>query len=286
MEIILGKTAGFCGGVRNAVKNTEKALEQYGNIYCLGELVHNKEVINKLEKKGLVIIDKIQEENEKVIIRAHGTTKDIYEKAKKLNIELLDYTCKKVSLIHDLVEEYVNKEYYIVLIGEEGHPETIGTYSFGGDYKSNITKIEDVDIAVKAIEKSGKKNVLIVSQTTFNTFKFNEIVEKMKNTLNKDIELKVENTICNATMLRQEETVELAKQVDMMIIIGGKNSANTNKLYDISKKYCNNSVIIQTYEDLEKDLIKNAEKIGIMAGASTPKESIDEVINYIKLNNI
>lgn len=286
MEIILGKTAGFCGGVRNAVKNTEMALEQYGNIYCLGELVHNKEVINKLEKKGLVIIDKIQEENEKVIIRAHGTTKDIYEKAKELNIELLDYTCKKVSLIHDLVEEYVNKEYYIVLIGEEGHPETIGTFSFCGDYKSNITKIEDVDIVVKDIEKSGKKNVLIVSQTTFNTFKFDEIVEKMKNILNKDIELKVEKTICNATMLRQEETVELAKQVDMMIIIGGKNSANTNKLYDISKKYCNNSVIIQTYEDLEKDLIKNAEKIGIMAGASTPKESIDEVINYIKLNNI
>lgn len=282
MEILLGKTAGFCGGVSFAVKSSERDLDKYNKIYCLGELVHNKEVINKLENKGLIIVEDILDAKDRVIIRAHGVEKSIYEKAKEMNIELLDYTCKKVLLIHNLVEEYAEKGYYIILIGESNHPEVIGTYSFCGEYKSKVNKVEDLDIVIEDIKKSNTNKVLVVAQTTFNGLKFDEIVEQLKGKLDDNIELEINKTICNATMLRQTETIELAKKVELMIIIGGKNSSNTNKLYELSKKYCENAIVIETYKEIDKDFVKKFEKVGIMAGASTPKESIDEVIEYIE----
>lgn len=281
MEILLGKTAGFCGGVSFAVQSSEQDLDKYNKVYCLGELVHNKEVINNLEKKGLIIVNDISEAKDRIIIRAHGVEKDIYEKAKEMNIKLLDYTCKKVLLIHNLVEEYAKKGYYIILIGESNHPEVIGTYSFCGEYKSKVNKIEDVDEVINNIKKSNINKVLVVAQTTFNGLKFDEIVEKIKEKLDNSIELEINKTICNATMLRQNETIELSKQVDLMIIIGGKNSSNTNKLYEISNKYCQHAIVVETYKEIDKDFIKRFKKIGIMAGASTPKASIDEVVKYI-----
>lgn len=282
MEILLGKTAGFCGGVSRAVKNSEKDLEKYKKVYCLGELVHNKEVIEDLEKKGLKIINDISEGKDRVIIRAHGVEKSVYEKAKEMNIELLDYTCTKVLLIHDLVEEYAKNGYYIVLIGEYEHPEVIGTYSFCGEYKSKINKVEDVPELINKIKKSNKNKILVVAQTTFNGLKFDEIVEKIRESIDENVKLEVNKTICNATMLRQNETIELSKKVDLMIIIGGKNSSNTNKLYDISKRYVENAIIVETYKEIDKEYVKTFEKIGIMAGASTPKSSIDEVIKFIE----
>ena len=281
MEILLGKTAGFCGGVSFAVQSSEKDLDKYNKVYCLGELVHNKEVINNLEKRGLIIVNDISEAHDRVIIRAHGVEKNIYEKAKEMNIELLDYTCKKVLLIHNLVEEYAKKGYYIILIGESNHPEVIGTYSFCGEYKSKVNKIEDVDEVINNIKQSNINKVLVVAQTTFNGLKFDDIVEKIKEKLDNSIELEINKTICNATMLRQNETIELSKQVNLMIIIGGKNSSNTNKLYEISNKYCKNAIVVETYKEIDKEFIKKFEKIGIMEGASTPKSSIDEVVKYI-----
>lgn len=282
MEILVGKTAGFCGGVSFAVRSAEKDLDKYKKAYCLGELVHNKEVINKLEESGLTIVDKIEDAKDRVIIRAHGVEKSVYEKAKKLDIELLDYTCKKVLLIHDLVEEYAKEGYYIILIGESNHPEVIGTYSFCGDYKSKINKIEDVENVIENIEKSNIDKVLVVAQTTFNGQKFDEIVEYIKEKVNNNVKLEINKTICNATMLRQNETIELSKEVELMIIIGGKNSSNTNKLYEIAKKYCNNAIVVETYKEINKEFVSRFEKIGVMAGASTPKTSIDEVIDYIR----
>lgn len=282
MEILLGKTAGFCGGVSRAVKNSEKDLEKYNEVYCLGELVHNKEVIENLKKKGLKIINDISEAKDKAIIRAHGVEKCVYEKAKEMNIELLDYTCPKVLLIHDLVKDYAEKGYYIVLIGEYEHPEVIGTFSFCGKYKSKVNKVEDIPEVINKVKESNKNKVLVVAQTTFNGLRFDEIVENIKENINENVELKVNKTICNATMLRQNETIELSKKVDLMIIIGGKNSSNTNKLYDISKKYVKSALIVETYKEIEKEYVRTFEKIGIMAGASTPKSSIDEVIEFIK----
>lgn len=283
MEIIIGKSAGFCGGIIAAVTRAKKELESTSKLYCLGELTHNKEVLNELESKGLVTIENIKEAKGKVLFRAHGITKEIYEEAKKLNLEVIDCTCKKVLKIHDIATEYQNNGYYIILIGEKVHPEVIGTFSFCGDYKSKISDISDIDVALEDIKKSKLDKVLIIAQTTFNSRKFDEITEIIKDKLNSNITLEIRKTICDATETRQKETKELASSVDFMIIIGGKKSSNTNKLYEISKEYCKNTVMVETYALLDRDYIRKFNKIGIMAGASTPKKSIDDVINY--LNN-
>ena len=286
MEIIIGNMAGFCGGVRNAVTKTEKELETNSQIDCLGELVHNKEVIQELENKGLHTIQTIEEEKNKVIIRAHGIEKEIYEKAKEKEIELIDCTCPKVLNIHKLVQEYSEKGYFIVLVGESKHPEVIGTYSFCGEYKKQLSKQEEINQLVEEIVKSGKTNILVVAQTTFHGEKFElitkEIKEKLKEMLGDKLEIKIENTICNATALRQQETKELATNVDFMIIIGGRNSSNTNKLYEIAKQYGKGALLIENKSEIDIKDLSGVKTIGIMAGASTPEKSILDVVEYIK----
>lgn len=282
MDIVLGKTAGFCYGVRNAVLKAEEKLKQHKKISCLGELVHNGEVIRKLEKLGLRIVEKVEDSNNKIIIRAHGIAKDIYHKAQKLNIEVFDFTCPNVLKIHKIADEYAKKGYYIFLVGGKKHPESIGTISFCGDNSYLIETEDEIDEAVKSLEESKIKKLLIIVQTTFSLEKFNFYVEKIKEKITSNIELEVKNTICNATKIRQEETCQIAKKVECMIIIGGKNSSNTKKLYDIAKKNCDNTVIVETKDELDTNKVKQFEKVGIMAGASTPDESIEDVIKAIE----
>ncbi len=283
MKIIIGKTSGFCGGVQNAVIKTEKELNNNkSDIYCLGEIVHNKQVIENLKRQGLKVIENIEDAKGKTIIRAHGVPKEIYNKAKEQNIELVDLTCPKVVKIHDIAEEYANKGYFVILVGVEEHPETIGTISFCGNDHYLIRNINDIKFAIEKIKNSGIKKVLVISQTTYSLAKFNNIIEKLKENLGNDYELEIKNTICSATKMRQEETEELSKIVDFMIIVGGKNSSNTKKLYEISKTNCSNVILVETADEINFDNIKKYETIGIMAGASTPKESVEEIKN--KLN--
>ena len=262
MEIIIGKTSGFCYGVKNAVdKATEELENSTEKVYCLGELVHNKQVTNNLQEKGLVFIDNIDEANGKTIIRAHGIKKEIYQKAKNLNIELKDLTCPKVLKIHDIVEEHSNNGYYIFLVGAPNHPETIGTYSFCGQNRSIIEKICDLEHVVSLFRETNMKKALLITQTTFSLREFEVISEKLTEMLNdKNLELKVLNTICSSTELRQKETETLSKEVDLMIIIGGKNSSNTRKLYDIAIKNCKNVILVETKEDIDINYIKRFEK--------------------------
>lgn len=283
MEIIIGKTAGFCFGVANAVNKTSKLLEQEGNMYCLGELVHNKQVTEELEEKGLKIIDNINEAKGSVIIRSHGACKSIYEKAKEMGIKIEDLTCPKVSKTHNIAEEYSKKGYYIFLIGNSSHPEIIGTISYCGSKSSVIEKEEDLQNALDKFYKSEVKKLFVLVQTTFSLEKFNNISNLIKENIKnkKEIELEIKNTICDATKLRQEETEQIAKEVDMMIIIGGKNSSNTKKLYEISKKYCKNCISVETCEEMNSEEIAKFSKIGIMAGASTPQKSIDKVVEML-----
>lgn len=304
MEILVGKMAGFCYGVNNAVTKTMEYLEKSNKqVYCLGEIVHNKQVVKELEKKGVTFIDDVEQiielnkENKDitVVIRAHGEPKITYDVLEKNNIEILDLTCPSVLTIHKTVEKYANMGYYIFLIGQKNHPETIGTYGFCKGKCSIIENIEDIDLSIKYVTENNFKKVLIVAQTTFSLEKFNKFINKIKEFVNKynavektnnPMELEIKNTICNATKLRQEETNEISKQVEYMIIIGGKNSSNTKKLYDVSKENCNNVILIETYKELQNedliDKIKKSQKVGIMAGASTPKKSIDDVINILK----
>lgn len=284
MELIIGKTAGFCFGVRNAVDKTyEEINNNTKNLYCLGELVHNEKIVDDITKKGVITIEDITKvpNNSNVIIRAHGVEPSIYDIAKEKNIKLIDLTCPKVAKVHELAKEFANENYYIMLIAEKRHAETIGTKGFCGEKSSIIENIEDIEIGIRDFEESNSNKIAILAQTTFSVEKFKKIVKNIKSRV--DCKVEVKNTICNATEMRQAETEDLSKKVDLMIIIGGKNSANTKRLYDISTKNCKNAILIQNKDDLSlREALKNDfERIGIMAGASTPKDCIDEVIIQI-----
>ena len=284
MEYIVGKTAGFCYGVKNAVEKSEKALENEKPIYCLGEIVHNKNVVKDLENKGIIFIDNLKQnlEKRKTIIRAHGIAKEVYTQADKMGIDLIDLTCPKVLKIHKIVSEYNEKEYYIFLVGSKKHPEIIGTASFCGDDVSIIENTDDINISIDNFKKSNRKKLAIVVQTTFSLQKFTEITESIKKKFENFENIEVVNTICNATKIRQEETEELSKKVDCMIIVGGKNSSNTKKLYEISKKNCNNTICVEEVNEIDKGVLKQGNIVGIMAGASTPQCSINSVIELVK----
>lgn len=281
MEIIIGKTAGACYGVKRAV---EGAINERNNtnepIYCLGEIVHNKKVVNKLEELGIKCIETLENANGTVLIRAHGIPKEIYDIAKKMNIKIQDFTCPNVLKVHKIANKFAKEDYFIFLLGAKEHPENIGTISHCGKDYYIFEKEEDISNAMEAFEKTGKKKLLLISQTTYSLDRFYKIKELIKSRVKDNVNFIVENTICRSTELRQKETNELSKKVNAMIIIGGKNSSNTKKLYEIAKKNCSNTFLIEDVNELE--LQDGIEKIGVMAGASTLKESIEEVVEYIK----
>ncbi len=284
MEIVVGKMAGFCMGITRAVENTEKLLDNT-EIFCIGELTHNKQVMEELEAKGLKVKENIEEvkDSSKVIFRAHGMTKMSYIRAKEKKLEIHDFTCPKVLALHDILEHKNNDGKFIFLLGEKYHPEIIGTKSFADEESIFVIETEDdIKNAIDSLRKSNKKSLFILSQTTFSLKKFDDLVEKIKENIeNKDIDIEVYNSICTATELRQKETENISKEVDFMVIIGGKNSSNTRKLYDISSKNTK-AIHIETKEELKDIDFSNFNKIGVMAGASTPKKSIDDTIKYLE----
>ena len=283
MEIILGENAGFCYGVKRAVDGAELEVKNAdGKIYCLGEIVHNKEVVDELKEKGLEFIENISEADATTIIRAHGVSKEVYKYADENGIDLKDYTCPNVLKIHKLAEEYSSNGYFIILFGSKKHPENVGTISYCGEHYFVVENEDELFLAIDEINRWKFNKVLVLSQTTFSLDNFYIFHEILRNELNKDIELVVKNTICKATEIRQKETEELSKRVDCMIIIGGKNSSNTKKLYEIASKNCARAICIETMKELDKRFLEGIEKVGIMAGASTPRNSIDEVCKILK----
>lgn len=279
MELIISKNAGFCFGVTNAVEKTKDALKNIEKLYCLGELVHNGQVMDKLEKNGLIVIENIKKApyNSQVVIRAHGVPKITYEKAKERNIELIDLTCPKVLAIHKMVEKASNdKDTYVVIIGNKNHPEIIGTKGFAGVKSIIIENEEDVEDLKEKIKSNNFKKLCVFSQTTFSMEKFHKLSNKIKEEI-KSIEVEIKNCICNATEIRQTEVKELAKEVELMIIIGGKNSSNTEKLYKLSKENNENTIWIQEEKDLDLNKVKCFNKVGIATGASTSMGIVDKV---------
>ena len=283
MNVIIGKNSGFCSGVKYTITKAEEFLKKYHKIDCLGEIIHNKQVVENLEKNGLRTIDSIDDANNMLLIRAHGISKEVYQIAKERNIELIDLTCPKVLAIHKQVEDFANNNYFIFLLGVKNHPETIGTFSYCGKNSYIIESADDIKDAIYFLKSTSLKNILIISQTTFSLSLFDDIVKNILSSLDSSYNIHVEKSICNATNLRQLETEEIAKKVDLMIIIGGKNSSNTKKLYEIANKYCKNNLYIQTKDDLSLDYIKKFENIGIVAGASTPDYIINEI--YLSCKN-
>jgi 4-hydroxy-3-methylbut-2-enyl diphosphate reductase len=283
MEITIGKTAGFCYGVKRAVEGASEITEtEKGELYGLGEIVHNKEVVEKLSNKGIKFVDSLEKARDNIIIRAHGVPQNIYKEAKNRKINVIDFTCPNVLKVHDIAKEYHKKVYFVVLFGKKEHPENIGTTSYCENDYYIIENEDEIENAVEAVKNSKKNKVLIIFQTTYSKQKFIEyshsIEEKLKNEGN---EVVIKNTICNATEVRQKETEELSKNQEYMIIIGGKNSSNTKELYKIASKYCKNTISIETEKELNLEEIKKYNKIGIMAGASTPQECIKRVQKYL-----
>lgn len=282
MEIIVGKYAGFCGGVKSAVEKTEKAVRENNVMYCLGEVVHNKQVIENLEAQGLKIVYSINEvpDYSKMIIRAHGEREEIYKIAESRNIEIIDTTCGFVKSIHHKVKAY-SKDSFIIIIGEKEHVETIGTSGFAGNNFYIIEEEADIFDSYIEYEKTNLGKVYVCAQTTFNSKKFDYLANEIQKSFYES-DVVIDNTICNSTEIRQKECRELSKKVEAMIIVGGKNSANTKKLADISAENLSKVFWIQTLNDLKKEDLQGINKIGIMAGASTPDYIIKEVKEYLE----
>lgn len=281
MNILVGKNSGFCAGVRYTISKAKEELKKNPNgLDVLGEIIHNKHVVESLKSLGLRTIDSIEDAQNKVVIRAHGVSKEIYEYAKNHNIELIDLTCPNVLKIHTQIQEAVKNNCFIFLFGIKGHPETVGNYSFCGENSCLIETLDDIFPAIDKLKNSDLKNILIISQTTFSVSLFNEMVDIISNTLDESFNLNIIKSICNSTNLRQQEANEISSKVDLVIIIGGKNSSNTKKLYEVSLKNCKNVIHIEAKEDLDKNYIKNFKNIGIIAGASTPSHIIEDITNY------
>ena len=280
-NVKIGKLAGFCGGVDLCINTLKDKLVQYSKLYCIGDVVHNKDVVDRFKMSGLIVVDSIDKipDGEISVIRAHGAEKELYEEAKRRNISLIDLTCPKVLKIRDFVKNDIDKDdTFIILFGEKTHPETKSTFSFCGKNSIILSDKVDLEDVIKKCKKY--KKIIVIRQTTFNEKLFLECCDILKEKLNKK-ELVINNTICNATHMRQLEVEEMAKENECMIIIGGKNSSNTNKLNEISKTYCYNTIFIENVNELNIKDVKGFKSVGIMAGASTPKDIIDEVYNKL-----
>lgn len=278
MEVRIAKNAGFCFGVKRAMNMAWDELENKtsDNVYSLGPLIHNKQAVDRYKEKGLMemdSLDKIPSES-KLIIRSHGVGKKIYTESESKNMDIVDTTCPFVKKIHDIVKEFSHKGYKIIIVGNSNHPEIIGINGWCDNNAIIINKEEEID----NITFDNNNKYCVVSQTTANLESFDKIVSKLKSKIK---DLTVNNTICSATKERQLSATDLAKEVDCMIVIGGKHSSNTQKLVNICKNIVP-TFSIETKEELEKSKLEKFKVAGVTAGASTPDWIIDEVIEYLK----
>ena len=284
MQVELAKTAGFCFGVKRAVETVYQQVEEHKDkqIYTYGPIIHNEEVIKDMEARGVKVIRTLDElkalKEGVVIIRSHGVPEFICTILDENGVQYVDATCPFVKKIHRIVSEESKKGAYIVIIGSDVHPEVEGIKGWAGDKVSVIQTIEEAE---KFTLENEKQRICIVSQTTFNYNKFKELVEIM---CKKGYDINVLNTICSATKERQEEAKSIAERVDAMIVIGDKHSSNTQKLFEICSNACKDTYYIQTLGDLNMNQLRSVETVGITAGASTPKNIIEEVQNNVRIN--
>jgi len=285
MEIRLAESAGFCFGVKRAVETVYEQIEKQKQnekklpIYTYGPIIHNEQVVQDLEEQGVHVL-KGREDLEKVeegiiIIRSHGIGKDICQLIEKKGLVCVDATCPFVKRIHNIVEKESAAGRQIVIIGNPGHPEVEGIRGWCNGEAITVESEEEMEQLI--LDENAE--ICVVSQTTFNYNKFQDLVEILKK---KEYNVNVVNTICNATEERQAEAKEIAKLADVMIVIGGAYSSNTGKLFEICSKECAQTCFIQTLTDLNPKILESARLVGITAGASTPNNIIEEVQNYVR----
>lgn len=279
MQVEVAESAGFCFGVERAVDMVYREAEKADRVYTYGPIIHNEVVVADLEKKGVQVISSEEELKQltggTVIIRSHGVEKRIYDMMESQGLTIIDATCPFVKKIHKIVAEQSAQGRVILIVGNDNHPEVEGIKGWcnGENYV-----IGSVDEARDFLAPEDKK-LCIVSQTTFNYKNFEDIVEIFSK---KSYDILAMNTICNATEKRQKEAAVLAARSEAMLVIGGKHSSNTQKLYEICRRECDDTYHIQTLDDLDLSLLKSFRSVGITAGASTPNNIIEEVQSYVR----
>ena len=281
MEVIVAKTAGFCFGVKRAVEQVYEQIEKAEKpVYTYGPIIHNEFVVKDLEEKGVCVLNTEEELSALtdgiVVIRSHGVGKHIYDLLEAQHITVVDATCPFVKKIHRIVEKQTAEGRRVIIIGSPEHPEVQGIRGWGNDTTLVVEKPEQIDDLLLSKEEK----LCIVSQTTFNYKKFQDLVEKFEK---KGYDILVLNTICNATQERQVEARRIASEVDAMIVIGGKHSSNTQKLYEICQKECKNTYFIQSLGDFNPECVNSVRSVGITAGASTPNQIIEEVHTNVRI---
>ncbi|MCQ2744460.1 MAG: 4-hydroxy-3-methylbut-2-enyl diphosphate reductase [bacterium] len=283
-NIKLAKFAGFCYGVKRAVDTAKKLKSENPNknVYILGELIHNTDVINELEKLGINTIYEVPQKGDGIcIVRSHGEAPEVFEKLKLAGFEIVDLTCPDVKKVQQRAIELAKNDYFVVIVGKSNHPEVIAIKANADRYSKNVIVAGSID-DIKPFEKQLEthKRVGIVVQTTQMISTLNEISGYI-NSIAKEV--LIYNTICQSTAMRQKEAQELASETDLMIVVGSKKSANTTHLAEILKK-CTKTIHIENDSELEnyKKLFCNVKNIGITAGASTPQNIITNVIEKIK----
>ncbi len=280
MKIIRASVLGFCFGVRRAVELAEKALaENPGKkVYSLGPLIHNENALRSLEEKGLHIVDESEiedlEKGSVVIIRAHGVAPSVTDALEKRGCVIIDATCPRVKASQKMVERYSSQNDYVVLTGDRNHGEVIGIAGYAGENFSQIQDFEEAkNFEISGSEGATEKNVILLSQTTYSPKEF----EKIENLFRQKFHnIAVMNTICPATNERQQALLELCQQVEGVLVVGGKNSANTKRLYQTAAANCKLAAHIQSASEIPEEFFA-LDKVGITAGASTPDSIIKDV---------
>lgn len=275
MEIIVAKNTGLCYGVKRALEMAKSTRRgRLGKVLTLGELIHNPQIIAQLENQGIYSTeDPESTEKGTIIIRSHGVAPEVYRRLKKKKIEIIDATCPIVKKIQKLVARLAKKSAEIVIVGNRRHPEIRGLIGYSG----RKTRIVENEAQARDLPHRRKRAVL--AQSTQDLFVFGRVVAAL---LEKTAELEVYNTICCSTRTRQKSTSDLASRVDVLFIVGGKNSSNTNRLYEISRRILKNTHFIENAGQIAPRLLKGATRIGISGGASTPPEAITEVVARIR----
>lgn len=282
MKITTANSAGFCFGVKRAMDLVYQEMQNGQHVYTFGPIIHNEEVVADLNKKGVQVVETPEELKSlpagTIIIRSHGVSEEVQRELSSYGHKLIDATCPYVKKIHRAVRQKSEEGYHIIIVGNRAHPEVQGIIGWcksapDASDSAGYTVIENEEEA-ESFPNSGHQKICIVSQTTFNYKKFQDLVEIISK---KRYDIFVLNTICNATEERQTESLQLAKQSDAMVVIGGKHSSNTRKLYEICKNECENTYYIQKLDDLDLNLFKSYRNVGITAGASTPNNIIKEV---------
>lgn len=273
MEVILADDYGFCYGVKRAIKTAKDNVDLSKKVCTLGPIIHNPQMVKSLADEGIGIVNSADEMVDgKIIIRSHGVGPSVYDAIKAKGLELADATCPHVKKAQMSAKSLADEGFKVIIIGEKDHPEVKSIKEWAGE-KSAVIATQEEAMELSFIPKLG-----IVAQTTFSAQAFNEIVAVL---LDKSHDIRILRTICTATDKRQSAAVKLAKQVDMMIVIGGRNSANTTRLAQLCTEHCVTHHI-ETADELQDAWFNNIKKIGITAGASTPDWIIKEVYEKCK----